>query len=163
MAKQLSDYVHLYLGCELFGKRDDERNQRGFLTGVTNGGTECEIQFLEEDGINVSEIPAWNDLADVKLILRPLYDMTKEEAIEYAQFYCGKPIRTDATVTIKERENNMVNVTIEGTLTGSKLSLFPGGALGDKAEAIRFLLSKGFDLFGLIKENLVHDKTKLDK
>src|SRR5690606_30031023 len=60
----------------------NDNGRKGILTGVTNGGHECEIQFYLEDGINVEEDPVWNETKEVKLILRPLSDMTEEEAKE---------------------------------------------------------------------------------
>lgn len=79
--KKIEEYLHLYIGCEVIGKLNDEP-RKGRLTGVTNGGYECEIQFFNEDGINVSEEPEWNESKDVILLLRPISEMTDKEKEE---------------------------------------------------------------------------------
>jgi hypothetical protein len=80
---QLKDVLHLYLGCEVIGSYNDEP-RKGYLTGLTNGGTECEIQFFEEDGLNVFEHPEFNTAEQVKPIFRRLSSMTKDEAQKVA-------------------------------------------------------------------------------
>lgn len=57
--KQLKDYAPFYLGCEVIGTYDDKPRE-GYLTGVNNGGYDCEIQFFEGNGINVFEHPVFN-------------------------------------------------------------------------------------------------------
>jgi hypothetical protein len=79
MATQLKDVLHLYLGCEVIGSYNDAP-RKGYLTGVTNGGTECEIQFFDEDGLNVFEHPEFNTAEQVRLVSRPLSSMTEEDA-----------------------------------------------------------------------------------
>lgn len=127
--KSINDYLHLYIGCELFGiYYCDESERRGILTGVTNGGTECEIQFYLEDGINVSEEPDWQESNKVKLILRPLNSMTEEEDTEVLEL------------------NNWVQFDYDRKF--------------NTPECFKYLLSKGFDLFGLIESGLAIEKTK---
>lgn len=76
------DVVQHYLGCEVFGTYSDNSGSRGYLTGVTNGGADCEIQFILEDGINVEEEPYFNEISEVKPILRRLESMAAEERDE---------------------------------------------------------------------------------
>jgi hypothetical protein len=85
--KKIEDFIHLYIGCEVFGTYNDNSGSKGILTGVTNGGHECEIQFILEDGINVEEDPEWNETKEVKLILRPLSDknMSTDELREWCK------------------------------------------------------------------------------
>lgn len=64
----------------------------------------------------------------IKPILRPLSDMTEEEEAEYLQI-----------VFSHEHSNTMRN-------------------LSKDAEGVKYLLSKGFDLFGLIEEGLAIGK-----
>ena len=130
-SKRIEDYLHLYLGCEIIGTYDDQSGGKGYLTGVTNGGHECEIQFIREDGINVEEEPQFNEAKEVKLILRQLGDMTDEERAQ------------------KDRLKNM-----EDNYTSAWEPLM------NRAESIRYLLSKHFDLFGLIPAGLAIDKTQ---
>jgi hypothetical protein len=75
---KFKDVAHLYLMCEVIANYDGEP-RKGLLTGVRNGGYEAEIQFYEEDGFNVMEEPTFNEIAEVKPILRPLSDMTEDE------------------------------------------------------------------------------------
>lgn len=35
------DVAHLYLGCQVIGTFNDASGSRGYLTGITNGGTKC--------------------------------------------------------------------------------------------------------------------------
>ena len=131
--KKIEDYTHLYIGCEVFGTYSDQSGSKGYLSGVTNGGTECEIQFFLEDGINVEEDPVWNDVKEIKLILRPLSDMTIEEC-----GYCKIPPHWS--------NEDLHELIDEEAWT---------------CEQVRYMLSKHFDLFGLIEAGLAIDKTTL--
>ena len=132
--RELKDYAPFYLGCKVIGTYDN-KPRKGYLTGVNNGGYDCEIQFFEEDGINVFEHPVFNTIDEIKLTLRPLPDMTKEEKIEMVllfddQFVLGQ----------------------EGKYAW-RATFFPS--------MFEYLLSKHFDLFGLIEAGLAIDKTTL--
>ena len=72
----------------------------------------------------------------IKPILRPLSDITKKEK--------------------KEMVDTQEKLVIHGYDK-------PVNLLVDSGETFRYLLSKGFDLFGLIEAGLAIDKTKLDK
>lgn len=149
--KDIKDYLHLYLGRELFGTYLDASGSRGILTGVTNGGHECEIQFFLEDGINVEEEPEWNEAHEVKLILRPLSDMTEEEGIECATTFfhdCeGKDVKVEDNYGTKKIIWRTASIHFPDVYYTPDIT--------------RYLLSKGFDLFGLIDAGLAIDKTKL--
>ena len=127
--KELKDYIHLYIGCELIGKLHGKPT-KGLLTGIS-GEYEAEIQFFEEDGINVFEYPEYNDFEKVKLILRPLSDMTEEEKLFVYNF----------------------DIWLGGMSVNESLPI--------NAEITYFLLSKHFDIFGLIPAGLAIDKTTL--
>lgn len=131
MKKEIKDYLHYYIGCEVLGQLNGEK-RKGYLTGVTNGGTECEIQFFEEDGINVFEEPEFNTSEEVKVCLRPLSDMTEHERSESFDAW-NKPLldKTDERNIPKKRQ----------------------------AQEVKHLLSKHFDLFGLIDAGLAIDKS----
>lgn len=132
MDKNIKDYLPFYLGCDVIGQYDGDR--KGYLTGVINGGVGCEIQFFEEDGINVFEEPEYNTPDEVQLVLRPLSDMTDEEK---SWAILNMPYKT-------QKSEDLFN-----------------HILYEDAEVVRKLLSKHFDLFGLIESGLAIDKTTL--
>ena len=124
--KELKGYLHLYLGCEAliegYTNREHPFNYRGIIN----------YQLLLESGQHYSSVKA------IKPILRPLSDMTEEEARE-----CG-------------------NLVYD----------FSGEPVFDKwgwkdfacllaSEQFLFLISKHFDLFGLIESGLAVNAAKL--
>jgi hypothetical protein len=159
MEQNIKDYLHLYLGCKVVGTYNDNSGSYGYLTGVTNGGDECEIQFILEDCINVSEEPEWNEAKDVKPILRSLSDMTEADVADWGSVkinhttYC---VELDSTDDFGE----FTEVYPDGSiLSRSKddgdIRPIDGGKL------FLLLLSKHFDLFGLIEAGLAIDKSTL--
>lgn len=123
-AKQISDYLHLYLGCEV-------------MTPAGQGKLfQCSYE-LEMAGIVYGimgpDFEEWVKHEDIKPILRPLSDMTEEEGID------------------AEKEWN------NGRRLGESISQALNIA---NAFRIKHLLSKHFDLFGLIESGLAIDKTK---
>ena len=114
MKKELKDYLHLYLGCEI-----DISGQREILDSVAKSG---QIETLFRGYLR-----NYRDLSDEDIapILRPLSDMTDEEAQEVY------------TIKGKNAFNNF------------------------EGETTKHLLSKHFDLFGLIEAGLAIDKTTL--
>lgn len=116
--KDIKDYLHLYLGCEIY---DSYNDRTGILKGIT------------KDSVLIDHKTSWRlDFDEVKPILRPLSDMTEEEKIEYGE-------------TFKE------------------VKPFFGGdsVYFESHETVRWLLSKHFDLFGLIEAGLAIDGTKM--
>lgn len=108
------------------------------------------------------------DFSKYKLILRPLRDMTPEEAKE---LYCMSPYSKGSwlikSVIVKENikgfEPNIVQINWGGASGASGL----GYSCGTEymyfnkldSEQHKWLLSKHFDVFGLIKAGLAIDKT----
>jgi hypothetical protein len=129
------EVAHLYLGCEVIGTYNDASGSRGYLTGITNGGTECEIQFIEEDGFNVSEEPEFNDIKEVKPILRRLETISADEDKEAWNIW------------------NDDFVKKSGTNCG----------IAYEAGKIKYLLSKHFDCFGLIDAGHALDLSTVSK
>lgn len=144
MKKELKDYLHLYLGCEIIGTYRDASGSKGYLTGITNGGCDCEIQFILEDGINVEEEPYINDIAQVKPILRPLSDMTEDEENEIEGEYGSYGLG----------EKHLCNALKNHDLRYVK-------KLDEAFGLIHYLLSKSFDIFGLIEAGLAIDASTL--
>lgn len=114
MKKELEDYLHLYLGCEFL----DEK-------------TKDELQY-KLDIERLELINRTNDWKDIKLILRPLSDITEGEKMDLRSHFLEM--------------DNPYN-------TGDTPWHF---------EQTRYLLSKHFDLFGLIEAGLAIDKSTLN-
>ena len=102
------------------------------------------------------EVALKNGIA--KLRLRPLSDMTREEAIFYASLHRNM----DGFVgNVGVKPGNNSDTHIKYFMGGWGMSLFVGGPSSTyKAAAFHYLLKQGFDLFGLIEAGLAIDKTK---
>jgi hypothetical protein len=133
MKKELKDYLHLYLGCECKTKYVDWENWS------TETLTLKVLNKLNED------------LSfEVKPILRSLDDITKSEATEGKVFKEKTEWHEPTFEQFKERLENNLELQRK---TKFIIEFSP-------TEFI-FLLSKYFDLFGLIDAGLAIDKTTL--
>lgn len=170
-AYKLKDILYLYLGCEVFGTYNDQSGSKGYLTGITNGGQDCEIQFFEEDGINVSEEPEFNDIAEIKPILRPLSDMTEDEIRHFVWVNMDSEthLDSDSRVSAEEIEieseyqpdHKRLKIVVscrcfEGTFfidSNGDTRLYDdndeGQPIDHQLENFLYLIKQGFDLFGL--------------
>lgn len=90
--------------------------------------------------------------------LRRVEDMECAEAIEYAKLMTVRRIPDGASVVVFKNDSGHVQVSIEAG--SSSVSLFPLSIYGGNPESLRYLLSKHFDLFGLIDAGLAIDSTK---
>jgi len=117
MAKELKDYLHLYLGCAVHDLFDDDTK---VLYSVCYGENICYLK--SKNGVIHKR-----KIEEIEISLRPLSDMTEEEK--------GNVCGTDWTYT--------------------------DGGWEYTPETFLFLLSKHFDLFGLIDGGLAIDKTTL--
>ncbi len=176
--KDIKDYLHLYLGCDTL----DKDNNRSYLVAVYDDG----VGFVRY--ANEAVCISFN--RDVhKLILRPLSDMTEDECKYLAWFHMDseKHLDADARITIEEVDTNIVYgdgglmvdsnaavvIEISCRCFEGQLCVRANGDLemwserGERlemdrqGESVRYLLSKGFDIFNLIPEGLAIDKTKL--
>ncbi len=140
--KDIKDYLHLYLGCDVQVKR---KNDKEYLIGricevtkESNHGDWIDVRFndvvpatsmiWEVSNSNFHTFFFNHD--EIKPILRPLSDMDNnpEHWETYSKLLDGQPGK-------------------------------PG--IPCKADAIAYLLSLHYDLFNLIPEGLAIDKTKL--
>jgi len=158
MKKDIKDYLHLYLGCEIQGNYMDEPC-KGYLTGI--GEYQAEIQFIVNG--NAEEEPAYNRYSEVKPILRTLSDMTEDEKLwwfnsvndgkrklvesEWVSELNGKACEPHWTLWTDDYKIGRMGYTV-----GINNSFKP--------EQFFWLLSKHFDLFGLIEAGMAIDKTK---
>lgn len=110
---ELKDYAHLYLGCKAILTNEDAE-QKKFVLNAFN------LNYYRDY------------LSEIKLILRPLESMTKEEG-EF--MYSGMIGTFDIEVPIKDPVDETATIPIS-------------------PYQIHYLLSKGFDIFGLHKAGL---------
>lgn len=176
--KKIEDYLHLYLGCDCYSYCEE-------------GGEET-IGKLNEIGVNKVglvddncqyEFKPW----EVKLILRPLLDMTNEEA-DYFGWLCMDSqyhLEDETRVTQAEIDTDL-HKNDNGTMLDDDIEIYievtcrcyqgavvirKDGSITlyneeDKADEridgmafkIQYLLSKHFDLFGLIPAGLAITK-----
>lgn len=135
--KDLKDYLHLYVSTSCQFK---ERKSGSMFTRKLEA-TDIDHFFQEEFYIFI------------KPVLRSLSDMTEEEAKEMANLY------------FKDCDMSKVVVgkTSYGDVTISYYSSFDCFNIDGKHtfKQTAYLLKRGFDLFGLIDDDLAIDKTKL--
>lgn len=156
--KTLKDYAHLYLGCDIQYPDTDGTIITAKLTGTTNGDgletTYFEVQKNTSGSPTVGDYLSWepnghhnSNALHVKLILRPLSDMTQEEGRKYVELRGYEAINS---VTI-------LAGGIEFTHPGMNTYI---SFENNKPEQFAFLLSNGFDIFGLIEAGLAVSKTE---
>jgi len=156
--KKLKDYLHLFLGCECMWKvfGDDD------------------IEF-KKSSIDLKILDRVYDRQPfvIKPILRPLSSMTEDECgdiytIERDRFLGHKTIDFD----VRKSDNGFVVTRIDLLddrlmigFYGQIYKIIEDGTsphiepIRNQHEITRYLLSKHFDLFGLIESGLAIDKT----
>lgn len=123
--KKLEDYLHLYLGCEMWEsggfpwELTPEQLYKKLLTGTALGN------------------------GTLKPILRSLSDMTEEEVN-----HCWKILDWSEMITIPERRRACLNEEFLDSEEGRECGWF------SFCKLLPYLLSKHFDLFGLIESGL---------
>lgn len=150
--KQLKDYLHLYLGCEVqfefttVVQRKELRN--GKLLGIDMGGIVHEV-LIHCHGYHKARLDS------IKPILRPLDSMTEEEQI----FICCMHLPNDwEIVRLLEQDEDDWAMRLKTkdeeadykTLYVSKKKFTP--------ELFNWLLKNHFDLFNLIPSGLAIEK-----
>lgn len=184
--KDIKDYLHLYIGCEVQYPDIDGSTVIAKLTGMTNGdGIETTYLETQRGEDMVGDYLAWKENGNhhsnafnLKLLLRPLSDMTEEEAIEIGELVIGKydsvKFRVDKNLSTSG-EFRYWKVHKEHRGYGKSLTIDENGEVDvydrhdDGSHTIyikqhfvtKYLLSKGFDLFNLINDGLALDKTNL--
>jgi len=204
--KDIKDYLHLYLGCEVEVRKKDRDKKwlRGFMSEISresNHGDWIEVNFKRIVTILNQE---WEERLsnfhnyfigydEIKPILRPLSDMTEEEAEDFALLCLNSRHAPKDFITIERDEvqvelhkndgGNLLDGDVEIYIEVScrcmdgYVSIMKDGRIGMSDESdtpseemkpvdsveekILYLLSKHFDLFGLIEAGLAIDKTKL--
>lgn len=164
MEKNIKDYLHLYIGCDVL--RPDGR------TILKLYGIQGALAIHAEG----SEL-TYSSLHACKPILRMLSDMTQQEAtliaeMIYESIYGSReaglefvnmvePESDDSAGFIfEDGERDRIGLTIEVT-RGIEFSVNGTKVMVRQFDLLPNLLSCGFDLFGLIESGLAIDKTKI--
>lgn len=139
MKKDINDYLHFYIGCEMILEKSGRIAK---LLGV---------QYCE-DGIVVYDGKTWASIKyfPFKLLLRKVSSMTKQELKESAEIFTpGKVFsdkETDDAINFI-RKQGINSISFEQTDDPTKPFNF-----------FRWLLSKHFDVFGLIEAGVANEK-----
>lgn len=142
---EVKDVLHLYLGCEC---AVDYRDREG------EGMMIDRISGVYEDGSAAISNGYIEPISKLKPILRPLSDMTEDEAVELANIH-----KYDIPDDDGVREE-LINVySDEGELHLGK----PYLPIGMYKEGMLWLLKQHFDLFSLIESGQAIDKTNQKK
>lgn len=127
MKKNIKDYIHLYIGCKM--QHDSDRC--GFEIRGVHGDKVCLYGDWSGGTHPQSSAESWVNLNEVKLILRPISDIKKEENEEI----------TKLTEEMNERfEKDEIT---EGDIY---------------SEITRICCKKGFDVFQLLDEEFCIDE-----
>jgi hypothetical protein len=159
MEKNIKDYLHLYLGCEIYIFPPKT---------ATNGWLKTQVERIEDLG--------WKYILSIENInktikdgycpiLRPLSDMTEEERIWWFN-NMRKPNETlDESVWTTELNGEPCeahwSLWCKEKLFGCRHAYVIDIQHHVKPDEFIWLLSKHFDLFGLIEAGLAIDKTKI--
>lgn len=178
--RNIRDFIHLYLGCEVEGHRDQLtlskiiglRGNLVYLSPHEYQTPNCDKVFTRPEMYVSSQF--------VKPILRPLSDMTEDERKElwrlvFSQGH-GRNF-SEAAKTFTGRvvfidEKTYYNVPRHVMMQGvERLAIESDGTIWadcdlhnwrhNQHETTRWLLSKGFDLFNLIPDGLAIDRKTL--
>ena len=154
MKKELKDYLHLYLGCDCRLDNKETGKLIGFDSRLHDAELEmvCYTIWLDKE----NDWSVYNDdknLGRIKPILRPLNNMTEEEIGNFFD------LNVDAQVVMGNFNSPFFQVEYiddygERTYEHQYITQL-------KPEQYRYLISKHFDIFGLIESGLAIDKTTL--
>ncbi|MDB5199164.1 MAG: hypothetical protein JWO92_1127 [Chitinophagaceae bacterium] len=169
--KKINDYLPFYLGCEI-------RMNGGAVRKLTG------IEFTENPGNGNNGIWLHDDTGnrnyflstfDIKLLLRPLSDMTVEESIELFKKLSLYDLNECVFDIIEDEDSFCINAELEGrVIDAMSISVNsdivemmnndgPFLPVNPQSQAFYFFLSKHFDLFGLIEAGLAIDATTINK
>lgn len=118
-----------------------------YLGCETNLGTLITVKL--DEAITSSKLGGYvnvTDFSQLKLLLRPLSSMTEEEALEW-----NEKFRYFAEGSTEQYVRDRLYLIIQ-TVNENR---------GSNPDKVIWLLSKGFDLFGLIEKGEAIDSTKI--
>jgi hypothetical protein len=150
--RDIKEYIHHYLGCEVAREHKDDRSELFFEYGKLVGVSQSEIE--PERSVAIIDVGLDHQhewyVEETKPILRKLSSMTEEElkewvgspALSFTDHYCKKSL---------------------GKINHSIYGLYNFISFYGNSDSIPWLLSKHFDLFDLISSGLAIDKDELEK
>lgn len=152
MEKKIEDYLHLYLGCEIQYWFEFKTQEGGeFRKGITIGVDKTCVSFapITIHGEHSATSIERRNFTLIKPLLRPLSDMKMDELIDFV-----KIDKAEHDLPYSEFEEVLSEIKAEG------MAAFEwNDAPADKVfEHVRYLLSRHFDLFGLIEAGLALNK-----
>lgn len=152
MSKDIKDYLHLYLGCEVYNPTYPMWRFRLVAISGVEAGKNIRLEVIIDEQEGPYPDTGWCWPERLKLILRSLSDMTEEEMkqVAWLQFnYKAEDVRG------KDRHGNIKVVN------KSPFYYWINPIRNTNPETTLYLLSKHFDLFGLIEAGIALDKTTL--
>lgn len=182
MEKKIIDYAHLYIGCTVQSYWGTT-SEKVTLVGVAEGILIYDFWRDETEVAHSWDATLESEHPD-KLLLRPLSSMTEEEIKEVLFIIMDSPVHLDKDSRFTKAEfDNCIDsiepddnaIVVHFSLRCIELKLYISEHSGlirlydedDKEQYFEFnpmlfkcLLSKGFDLFGLIEAGLAIDSTK---
>lgn len=179
------DFLHLYLGCPVLVTPYEGASYECKLCGVSvekvGGETKIQVQVFEDDGPDGYEGHGhkWFDTEEVELQLRKISAMTDQEKKDLWRLVFSMGHGKEFTDRFKEftgsvrviNENTYYNVPRLILMQGvERLAIESDGTIWadcdlhnwrhNQHEVTRWLLSKGFDLYGLIEAVFAIDSTE---
>lgn len=158
--KHIKDYISFYIGQTLSLHEGLGINLGLYFPDVWTKGGDVEPNginalFLEGEAKGKGYTMNFNQC---KLVLRPLWDMKKEEALEIIQIENSAFIVKEIKFfPMEEGENQFTwSEELEPPHSAESWSIMDA-----MPEQFHYLLSRGFDLFGLIEAGIALDKTKM--
>jgi len=142
--------LHLYLGCECV----TDSGITGTLSQVNIATELCKL-IINDAGQDISK-----HLNEVKLLLRRVESITPNEAVYLYKMYFGKDTAEDWSGDTGSAYFNPKKVipTIENALRIIRGDDYSSGDFMLVVSIVPWLLSKSFDLFGLIDSNQAIEK-----
>lgn len=170
MNTKLENYIPLYMGweCEAITTKSSYRNPEvGVILEINhNANFNEEVVICAENGYYLC------GFEQCKLLLRPFSDMTDEERIEIARIVLHryqKHYKDPVNLVVKNKIVHVLNplntslYTVEIAKDGihyyHELAGKSSCPTVNQYEAVRYMLKKQLDIFGLIESGIAIDKT----
>lgn len=157
MTKTLKDFAPYYVGCDLL--RPDGK------TILQIYGVQDSL-FIHRENNELT----YSGMTGSKLILRPISSMTDEEKKDIYSIIFKRPFPSTGDIIFMKASRKSAERWILMTGVDRVGIEHDGDVWADcdlnnykfnPHEVTRYLLSKGFDIFGLIESGLAVDKTKI--
>lgn len=174
--REIKDYLHLYMGCDVAREHKEDRSDKFFefakLVGVSASEVEKDKKVAILD-VGLDHFHEWY-VEETKPVLRQIDSLTEVEAVEIAIIMHGKPDSVKwrmqdcgkyfsigrnhyvDSFTIDKASGEIDRYQYDSETKASELQTTLNHHL-----ITFYMISKGFDLFGLIDSGLAIEKSKL--